>query len=182
MLAARLGDPSANRAFAERWWHGVIRGADVLFPAGESMAAALRRLKGTSIYWPECVAWFRSALGKVQNLADERMEVAAALTRALKLQTKAGQVGFDWNDPLAVLSAPPLTLEQAPLALLREPPLTLAKEKLGCQAPESLDELELSSNDVDDEAKLCLPGEFESFLGRALHVVKWIANCEKNCD
>ena len=27
-----------------------------------------------------------------------------ALTRALKLQAKAGQVGFDWNDPLAVLS------------------------------------------------------------------------------
>ena len=27
-----------------------------------------------------------------------------ALTRALKLQNKAGKVGFDWNDPLAVLS------------------------------------------------------------------------------
>jgi ATP diphosphatase len=27
-----------------------------------------------------------------------------ALTRALKLQAKAGDVGFDWNDPLAVLA------------------------------------------------------------------------------
>ncbi len=27
-----------------------------------------------------------------------------ALTRALKLQVKAGSVGFDWNDPLAVLA------------------------------------------------------------------------------
>jgi ATP diphosphatase len=27
-----------------------------------------------------------------------------ALTRALKLQDKAGQVGFDWNDPRAVLA------------------------------------------------------------------------------
>ena len=27
-----------------------------------------------------------------------------ALTRALKLQTKAGAVGFDWNDPFAVLA------------------------------------------------------------------------------
>ena len=27
-----------------------------------------------------------------------------AFTRALKLQAKAGKVGFDWNDPLAVLS------------------------------------------------------------------------------
>src|SRR5262249_54076128 len=28
----------------------------------------------------------------------------AALTRALKLQQKAGKVGFDWNDPMAVLA------------------------------------------------------------------------------
>src|SRR5262249_11245633 len=27
-----------------------------------------------------------------------------ALTRALKLQAKAGEVGFDWNDPRAVLA------------------------------------------------------------------------------
>ena len=27
-----------------------------------------------------------------------------ALTRALKLQQKAGKVGFDWNDPMAVLA------------------------------------------------------------------------------
>jgi ATP diphosphatase len=27
-----------------------------------------------------------------------------ALTRALKLQAKAGKVGFDWNDPMAVLA------------------------------------------------------------------------------
>jgi hypothetical protein len=86
MLAARLGDRAANRAFAERWWHGAIRGADVLFPAGESMAAALRRLKGTAVYWPTCVARFRSALEKVQNLAEERMEVAAALTRLSLLE------------------------------------------------------------------------------------------------
>ena len=86
MLAARLGDQPTNRAFAERWWHGAIRGTDVLFPAGESMAAALRRLKGAPVYWPACVAWFRSALGKVQNLAEERMEVAAALTRLSLLE------------------------------------------------------------------------------------------------
>ncbi|HEY1666932.1 MAG TPA: hypothetical protein VGG54_14690, partial [Trebonia sp.] len=62
MLAARLGDRGVNRAFADRWWHGAVRGADVLFPPGESMAAALRRLKGTTVYWPACVSWFRSAL------------------------------------------------------------------------------------------------------------------------
>jgi len=86
MLAARLGDRAANRAFADRWWHGAVRGADVLFPAGESMAAALRRLKGTTVYWPACVSWFRSALEKVGNLAAERMEVATALTRLSLLE------------------------------------------------------------------------------------------------
>src|SRR5205807_8390431 len=30
--------------------------------------------------------------------------VLPALTRALKLQSSAGKVGFDWNDPLAVLA------------------------------------------------------------------------------
>ena len=72
------------------------------------------------------------------------------------------------------------------LEVLLEPdliePLIIERREARCQAPESLDELELSSNDVDDEAKLCLPGEFESFLGLALHVVKGIANCEMNCD
>ena len=86
MLAARLGDRTVNRAFADRWWHGAVRGADVLFPAGESMAAALRRLKGTTVYWPACVSWFRSALEKVKHLAEERTEVAAALTRLSLLE------------------------------------------------------------------------------------------------
>lgn len=86
MLAARLGDRTANRSFAERWWHGAIRGADVLFPAGESMSAALRRLKGTTVYWPACVTWFRSTLGRVESLAAERTEVAAALTRLSVLE------------------------------------------------------------------------------------------------
>jgi hypothetical protein len=86
MLAARLGDEAVNRAFADRWWHGAVRGADVLFPAGESMAAALRRLKGTTVYWPACVSWFRSALERVRNLATERAEVAAALSRLSLLE------------------------------------------------------------------------------------------------
>ncbi len=36
MLAARLGDQAANQAFAARWWHGAVRGTDVLFPAGRA--------------------------------------------------------------------------------------------------------------------------------------------------
>ncbi|HTR93902.1 MAG TPA: hypothetical protein VMI73_19395 [Trebonia sp.] len=86
MLAARFADPPANRGFAERWWHGTMRGTDVLFPAGESMAAALRRLKGTAVYWPACVEWFRSAVGKADRLATERMAVAIALTRLSELE------------------------------------------------------------------------------------------------
>ena len=88
MLAARLGDGAANRAFAERWWRGAVRGTDVLFPAGESMAAALRRLQAesTAVDWPAAVARFRSALAKTENLATERAEVAAAVTRISDLE------------------------------------------------------------------------------------------------
>jgi hypothetical protein len=88
MLAARLGDDAANRAFAERWWRGAVRGTDVLFPAGESMAAALRRLQAESaaVDWPAAVSRFRSALEKTEILARERAEVAAAVTRISDLE------------------------------------------------------------------------------------------------
>ncbi len=88
MLAARLGDGAANRAFAERWWRGAVRGTDVLFPAGESMAAALRRLQAESaaVDWQGAVARFRSALAKTEKLASERSEVAAAVTRISDLE------------------------------------------------------------------------------------------------
>jgi hypothetical protein len=86
MLVARLGDRAANRAFAERWWHGAVRGTDVLFPAGESMASALRQIKSKAVDWPSAVTWFRSALGKVHQLAAERMLVAAALSRLSVLE------------------------------------------------------------------------------------------------
>jgi nucleoside triphosphate diphosphatase len=43
------------------------------------------------------------ALGPTGALAGVPVALPA-LTRALKLQAKAGKVGFDWNDPLAVLA------------------------------------------------------------------------------
>jgi len=105
MLAARLGDRGVSRAFAERWWHGAIRGADVLFPAGESMAAALRRLKGTAVYWPACVTWFKSALSRAQKLADERAEVAAALTRLSLLEQACEEASGSVESARARLAA-----------------------------------------------------------------------------
>src|SRR5262249_23327359 len=58
--------------------------------------------------------WERiKAQEKVAQVGDGPTEAGAlagvpvalpALTRALKLQAKAGKVGFDWNDPRAVLS------------------------------------------------------------------------------
>ena len=44
-----------------------------------------------------------SASGRETALAGVPVALPA-LTRALKLQAKAGKVGFDWNDPLAVLA------------------------------------------------------------------------------
>src|SRR5215813_9304324 len=47
----------------------------------------------------------KAAKPERQNGALAGVPVALpALTRALKLQQKAGKVGFDWNDPLAVLA------------------------------------------------------------------------------
>src|SRR5215467_9278988 len=45
----------------------------------------------------------RRAVGREGALAGVPVTLPA-LTRAQKLQAKAGQVGFDWNDPLAVLA------------------------------------------------------------------------------
>jgi len=42
--------------------------------------------------------------GKPASALDGVPVVLPALTRALKLQEKAGRVGFDWNDPRAVLA------------------------------------------------------------------------------
>ncbi len=38
-----------------------------------------------------------------ERLLDEIPTALPALTRAVKLQSRAGKVGFDWNDPVAVL-------------------------------------------------------------------------------
>ncbi len=48
----------------------------------------------------------RAARGRVepQGALAGVPPAMTALTRALKLQTKAGKVGFDWNDPRAVLA------------------------------------------------------------------------------
>jgi hypothetical protein len=86
MLGARLGTRHTNRAFVDRWWHGMVRGADVLFPSGESLAAALRRLADEKVDWPAAVGRFRAALESVEALAAERMRVAAALSRLSALE------------------------------------------------------------------------------------------------
>ncbi|MCK9919271.1 nucleoside triphosphate pyrophosphohydrolase [Microbacteriaceae bacterium K1510] len=56
--------------------------------------------------WEEIKAQEKAARGdKAPAGALAGVPVALpALTRALKLQNKAGQVGFDWNDPRAVLA------------------------------------------------------------------------------
>src|SRR5690242_7748728 len=56
--------------------------------------------------WDRIKAEEKAARGKPEDTgALAGVPVAMpALTRALKLQAKAGKVGFDWNDPMAVLS------------------------------------------------------------------------------
>lgn len=55
--------------------------------------------------WERIKAEEKAARGEEPQGALAGVPVALpALTRALKLQNKAGQVGFDWNDPRAVLA------------------------------------------------------------------------------
>ena len=41
--------------------------------------------------------------GRAKSILDDVPMALPALTRALKLQKRAGKVGFDWNDPKAVM-------------------------------------------------------------------------------
>ena len=86
LITARLGDRAGRRAFVERFWHGTVRGTDVLFRAGESMPAALRRLKNEAVSWPAAVARFRTALAEVSALSSERTVAAVAITRLSVLE------------------------------------------------------------------------------------------------
>jgi ATP diphosphatase len=57
--------------------------------------------------WQEIKAQEKAARPRSEMLEGALAGVPLALpalTRALKLQNKAGDVGFDWNDPLAVLA------------------------------------------------------------------------------
>jgi ATP diphosphatase len=55
--------------------------------------------------WQEIKAQEKSPKPRPEQSALAGVPVALpALTRALKLQNKAGDVGFDWNDPMAVLA------------------------------------------------------------------------------
>jgi nucleoside triphosphate diphosphatase len=55
--------------------------------------------------WERIKAEERAGRGEVASGALAGVPLALpALTRALKLQTRAGRVGFDWNDPRSVLA------------------------------------------------------------------------------
>ena len=79
LISARLGNHADRRAFVERFWHGMVRGTDVLFRAGDSVPAALRRLKNEVVDWPTAVGRFRTALAEVCALSSERTVAASAL-------------------------------------------------------------------------------------------------------
>jgi ATP diphosphatase len=77
----------------------IRRHPHVFGDAGSHTARAVEGL------WDEIKAQEKAARGKAEPagaLAGVPVTLPA-LTRALKLQVKAGKVGFDWNDPRAVL-------------------------------------------------------------------------------
>jgi ATP diphosphatase len=69
---------------------------------GDARGMTAERVKGL---WDRIKAEEKAERGVVEDGALSGVPVALpALTRALKLQQKAGKVGFDWNDPAAVLA------------------------------------------------------------------------------
>jgi nucleoside triphosphate diphosphatase len=70
---------------------------------GDERSPSLQAVEGL---WERIKDEEKAARGKKGNREGTLAGVPAALpalTRALKLQQKAGKVGFDWNDPRAVL-------------------------------------------------------------------------------
>jgi len=69
---------------------------------GDERGMTAERVKGL---WDKIKAEEKAERGVMADGALAGVPVALpALTRALKLQQKAGKVGFDWNDPAAVLA------------------------------------------------------------------------------
>jgi len=78
---------------------------------GQTAGMTPEQVKGL---WEEIKAQEKADKARRRGLPADQAEPSGALagvpvglpalTRALKLQAKAGRVGFDWNDPLAVLA------------------------------------------------------------------------------
>src|SRR5260370_9579290 len=77
---------------------------------GEERGLTAKAVEGL---WERIKRAERAQKGNVPNGKETASTLAGiavalpALTRALKLQANAGEVGFDWNDPLAVLAKIP---------------------------------------------------------------------------
>jgi ATP diphosphatase len=83
--------------------HPHVFGGEVFGDAGRLPTAAVNEL------WDRIKAQEQAARAAKRMAAPKGALVGVAanlpaLTRALKLQQKAAKVGFDWNDPLAVLT------------------------------------------------------------------------------
>jgi ATP diphosphatase len=97
----------------------IRRHPHVFGDAGSQTAQAVEGL------WERIKAEEKAARGKPEhNGALAGVPVALpALTRALKLQAKAGKVGFDWNDPRAVLHKIREEADEIEAALDAPPPV-----------------------------------------------------------
>jgi ATP diphosphatase len=120
-LRDELGDLLLQVVFHARMAeeHGAFRFGDVVYAITDKL---LRRhphvfggkpgLSAEAVegLWEDIKAEERAQRRASTSATDERGALAGvpavlpALTRALKLQAKAGKVGFDWRDPAAVLA------------------------------------------------------------------------------
>ncbi|MET1078815.1 MAG: nucleoside triphosphate pyrophosphohydrolase [Pseudomonas sp.] len=112
----------------------LLRRHPHVFPTGDLYAAAeVAALDEAQIKrrWEAIKAEERAERATVPeqlSLLDDVPAVLPALSRAVKLQKRAAQVGFDWSDPLPVLDKVREELDEVLQAISEDDPQAVAEE------------------------------------------------------
>jgi ATP diphosphatase len=100
-----------------------------------------------------------------------------ALTRAMELQRKASTVGFDWNDPRAVLNKIREEADEIEAALDRAD-----KEELAAETGDLLFALVNLARHVDADPEMALRGANAKFERRFAYIERALAANERSLD
>lgn len=107
---------------------------------------------------------------EMPSLLDDVPRVLPALTRAVKLQKKAGTVGFDWNDPKAVLAKLREEIDEVEEALDSG-----NRAHIGEEIGDMLFVIANLARHADIEPEAALDGANAKFLRRFRHIERVMA-------